>query len=392
MRPPVLAALLLVAQTTARSQSPDILLKRILEHMAQTLAVQPNYTCVETVERWVTAKKGKPALQDRVRFEVALVDGKETFAWPGAQKFESTDVSTMLSRGLRDTGDFATELRELFDGKSATFSNLSEEQIGTSVFTRFDFAVPAERSGLTVNQSQQGAAYRGELFIDPASLDPRRIQIVVEVQPGHGLSAASKQLNLARVPIGASDFLLPQSADVRATRLDNVEFLNHIEFTSCRQFTGDSVLKFDDPFTPPSTPASAPVREITVPAGLYFQVRLVEGFDLTDRAVGDPIRTTLDSDIKSNGSVLFAKGATVEGRITTLTRTKNVTFLGITLETIISASGRASIHPKPWDIRVPQPLAPRTGLNPSGKDFEALIRMRSGVIRLSSAILIFWRT
>src|SRR4029079_16451879 len=124
MRPPVLAALPLVAATPARSQSPDILLKRILEHMAQTLAVQPNYTCVETVERWITPKKGKPALQDRVRFEVALVDGKETFAWPGAQKFEATDLSTMLSRGLRDTGDFATELRELLDGKIATFCNL----------------------------------------------------------------------------------------------------------------------------------------------------------------------------------------------------------------------------------------------------------------------------
>jgi len=129
-----------------------------------------------------------------VRFEVALVDHKETFAWPGAQKFEATDLATMLPRGLIDTGDFATELRELFDGKSATFSNLSEEKIGAAVLTRFDFAVPAVHSGLQVNQSQQGSAYRGELFIDPASLDPRRIQVVVEVQPKDGVSAASKQL------------------------------------------------------------------------------------------------------------------------------------------------------------------------------------------------------
>ena len=194
MRPSALAALLLVAQTTVRSQSADLLLKRIMEHMAQTLAVQPNYTCLETVERWVTPRKSHRFLQDRVRFEVALVDHKETFAWPGAQKFEATDLATMLPRGLIDTGDFATELRELFDGKSATFSNLSEEKIGAAVLTRFDFAVPAVHSGLQVNQSQQGSAYRGELFIDPASLDPRRIQVVVEVQPKDGVSAASKQL------------------------------------------------------------------------------------------------------------------------------------------------------------------------------------------------------
>jgi hypothetical protein len=360
--------------------------------MSHTLAVQPNYTCVETVERWITPRKGKRYMQDRLRFEVALVDGKETFAWPGAQKFEATDLSTMLPRGLIDTGDFAIELRELFDGKSATFSNLSEEKIGTSVFTRFDFAVPAERSGLIVNQIHEGAAYRGELFIDPASLDPRRIQVIIEVQPKHGVSAASKQLNLARVPIGAGDFLLPQSADVRMTRLDAVEFLNHIEFTSCRQFTGDSVLKFDDPLTASQTPANAPVREITVPAGLDFQVRPQEGFDLMDRAVGDPIRTTLDSDLKSNGAVLFAKGSTVLGRITTLMRTSNVTLLGITLEAIVSAAGKASIHPKPWNINIPRPLAPRTSFNPLRTEYEALIPMRSGINFLSSAILIFWRT
>jgi len=392
MRPSAFAALLFVAQTTVRSQSADFLLKRITEHMAQTLAVQPNYTCLETVERWVTPRKSHRSLQDRVRFEVALVDGKETFAWPGAQKFEVTNLSTMLPGGLVDTGDFATELRELFDGKSATFSNLSEEKIGASVLTRFDFAVPAGRSGLTVNQSQEGTAYRGELFIDPASLDPRRIQVVVEVQPKDGVSAASKQLNLARVPIGASDFLLPQSADIHMTRLDGVEFFNHIEFTSCRQFTGDSVLKFDNPFPAPANPASTPVREIAVPAGLNFQVRPEEGFDLTDRAVGDPIQVKLDSDIQNNGSVLFAKGATVVGRITTLTRTSKVTLLGIRLETIVSATGKALIHPTPWDIRIPKALAPRTAFKPWPTDHEALVPMRSGINSLSSAILIFWRT
>ncbi len=392
MRPLVLAALLLVAQTMAHSQSADDLAKRIVKHMAQTLAVQPNYTCLETVERWVTPKNGKRTLQDRVRFEVALVDGKEMFSWPGAQKFEATDLATMLPGGLVDTGDFAIQVHELFDGNSATFSMLAEEQIPGSNVTRLDFSVPAEHSGLLVNQTKESSGYHGQLYIDPASLDPRRIHVVVELQPKFAISAATRELNLARVPIGAGDFLLPQSADVSMTRRDGVEFFNHIEFASCRQFTGDSVLKFDDPVTPPVTPAGSPVREITVPAGLYFQVRLEEGFDLTDRAVGDPIRVKLDSDLQSNGSLLFAKGAPVEGRITRLTRTSNVTLLGITLETILSADGRASIHPTPYDINIPRPLAPRTGFNTSRGPNEAIIPMRSGVSFLSSAILIFWRT
>jgi hypothetical protein len=391
MRPPVLAALLFMAQTAVHPQSTGALAKRIVEHMARTLAVQPNYTCLEAMERWVTPKNGKRTLQDRVRFEVALVDGKEMFAWPGAQKFEVTDLSTMLPGGLVDSGDFAIQVHELFDGKSATFSSLPEEQIPDSPFTRLDFSVPAQRSGLVLNQSKEGAGYHGQLYIDPVSLDPRRIHIVVEVPPKLGIRAAVRELSLARVPIGASDFLLPQSSDVSMTRPDGVEFSNHIEFKSCRQFTGDSVLTFDDPATLP-TPVNAPIREITVPAGLNFQVRLEEGFDLTDRAVGDPIRVKLDSDLKSNGSVLFAKGAKVEGRISRLTRTSNVTLLGITLEAIVSAAGKASIRPKPWDINIPRNLAPRNGFNPSRTTYEVLIPMRSGVNFLSSAILIFWRT
>ena len=151
-------------------------------------------------------------------------------------------------------------------------------------------------------------------------------------------------------------------------------------------------MKFDNPFTHSSTPASAPVREIIIPAGLNFQVRPEEGFDLRDRAVGDPIRLKLDNDLQNNGSVLFAKGATVLGRITTLTRTSKVTLLGFRLETIISANGKASIHPALWDIRIPKALAPRTAFKPWRTDYEALVPMRSGVNSLSSAILIFWRT
>jgi hypothetical protein len=391
MQSQVLAALLLLTQAT-RVQSANVLAKRITDHMAQTLAAQPNYTCLETVERWITPKNGTRTLMDRIRFEVALVDGREMFSWPGAQKFEATDLSTMLPGGLSDTGDFAVQVHELFDGKSAAFTMSPEEQIPGSSFTRLDFTVAAEHSGLVLNRNKESTAYHGQLYIDPVSLDPRRIHLVVEVPPKMGLKAAVRELNLARVPIGGADTLLPQSADVLMTRGDGVDFSNHIEFTSCRQFTGDSVLKFDDPATLPLPSANSAPREITVPSGLYFQVRPQEGFDLTDRAVGDPIRTTLDSDLKSNGAILFSKGTAVLGRITTLTRTGSLTLLGITLETIASANAKASIHPMPTAIRIPKPLSERVSLKPSRREHEALIPLRSGVSFLSSAILIFWRT
>ncbi len=73
-------ALGLAAQTLAPEQ---LLLDRIRAHMIDTLARQPNYTCVETVER--SRRDGatrKFRLEDTLRIEVALVNGKEMFAWP----------------------------------------------------------------------------------------------------------------------------------------------------------------------------------------------------------------------------------------------------------------------------------------------------------------------
>ena len=67
--------------------APDVaLLARIRTHMLETLERQPNYTCVETVERSRRAAAARRfQLQDTLRLEVALVEGHEMFGWPGSK-------------------------------------------------------------------------------------------------------------------------------------------------------------------------------------------------------------------------------------------------------------------------------------------------------------------
>jgi hypothetical protein len=75
-------------------------LSRIRNQMGDRLRRQPNYTCVETVERSTrSGPKKNFQLRDTLRMEVALADGKEMFAWPGAKKFEATDLSDMVKDG-----------------------------------------------------------------------------------------------------------------------------------------------------------------------------------------------------------------------------------------------------------------------------------------------------
>ena len=69
----------------AQELSPEVLLlARIKVKMAENLKGLPNYTCLQTIER-STRDAGNRRYRplDTVRVEVALVDGKELFAWPG---------------------------------------------------------------------------------------------------------------------------------------------------------------------------------------------------------------------------------------------------------------------------------------------------------------------
>ena len=54
--------------------------------MAEFLRGQPNYTCTETIERTRQAPASRAKVEDTLRLEGALVDGKEMFAWPGSAR------------------------------------------------------------------------------------------------------------------------------------------------------------------------------------------------------------------------------------------------------------------------------------------------------------------
>src|SRR5207244_4252652 len=51
----------------------DMLLARIKNRMGENLRRQPNYTCLETIERTRRPQGGKAKIEDTLRLEVALV-------------------------------------------------------------------------------------------------------------------------------------------------------------------------------------------------------------------------------------------------------------------------------------------------------------------------------
>src|SRR5580698_9532083 len=142
-----LAAVLCAAALGIHAQTPATELERIRTHMMQTLASQPNYTCLETVDRSRKEKNAR-AYQpvDTLRMEVGLVNGKEMFGWPGAKQFEDRDIREFIPTGMFGTGDFALHARSVFGTNAPTFELGGKSSLAGYQSVRYDFKVKRVQS------------------------------------------------------------------------------------------------------------------------------------------------------------------------------------------------------------------------------------------------------
>jgi len=302
----------------------DILLARIKFQVGESLQRLPNYTCLETVERKERAPASKLyTLVDRLRLEVALVEGKEYFAWPGESKFDERPISEMVPLGTIGSGDFALHAYSVFLSPSPTFNYVGETIRDGRRLVRYDYRVPVERSGYTLRVPPRQAlvGFHGSFFVDRESLDLVRLEVVADDIPAYlGVDAASDAMEYARVRMGGADFMLPSYSELSLTRSGGVETRNQIQFSGCRQFSGESSISFEGAPIAPQRPASASVGEVALPAGTALYLILETPIDFAKSAVGDAVTARLDNSIKADGAVVIPKGARVNGRITRLER------------------------------------------------------------------------
>jgi len=386
------------AQETSGALPPELaLLSKIRYHAIENLVHLPNYTCVETVERTRRgARTKKFQLIDTLRIEVALVDGKEMFTWPGGKKFDEMDVTKMVPEGgAMGNGNFALHARAIFEGQSATFKYRGEETLNDHPVARFDYVVPLLMSGysLTVGKRKAVVGYHGSVYADPGGLDVRRIVVTADDIPLElGLADATDRVEYGRVAIGEGQFLLPEASELSMTNLDGSENRNQVRFASCRQFTGESVLTFGD--APESATPAKPVPQIELPVGTLIQLSLLDDLNLRSAAVGDPVRARLQNELKRNGQILFAKGATATGRISRLERHEEYVVLGIAFSEMESDAARTRLSLKLEEIggRALFEVDPRRIRAPDPRPGEGIVTLRPERAILSRGILMYWRT
>jgi hypothetical protein len=313
-------------------------LAKIKARMSQTLTRQPNYTCVQQVERsHRRLPKGRYELHDLIRIEVALVDGKEMYAWPGSRKFEDTDLSTMVTGGAIGTGNFATHARAVFQTSSPQFRHIGRAEIDGREVIRYDFVVPMLTSGYRIRVKEQEAVvgYHGSFWADAESYELVRLEIIADnIPPSLGVVSAQDAMEYSRVKIGAGEFLLPKYSELVMADLYGNESRNRTVFTACKQYSGESVLTFaeapqDEPEAPSERVEEVAKENIQLPGDLSFDVKMLTEIDSATAAVGDPVAAILDDNIKVKRRIIANKGATLLGRILRLERHGDFTVLDL---------------------------------------------------------------
>jgi len=395
----VLATVGIVCLHAQPPLSPDLdALSKIRTRMVFNLQHQPNYTCIETIERSSRPKStARFKILDTLRLEVALVDGREMFAWPGSKKFEDSDVTKIVTSGAIGNGNFATHARALFETRAATFHYLGLVDFDRKKAIRFDYNVPQMLSGYRVRTGYASAivGYHGSFYANPETFNMQHMEVLADEIPAElMLLSTADKIDYAIARIGEGDFLLPAESDLTMVNLNGSENHNHVKFTACRQFSGESVITFGD--APESKPAARPVpaRELDLPEGLEIELALLQKIDLRKAAIGDPVAARVEHDVKRAGEVIVPRGATAAGRITRVEKYERYMIVGVEFPEIeapgILARMKGTLEhtvgvlpvTHPYSMRSRSPLAPGEGVFP----------VNDNQFALPKGCIMFWRT
>jgi hypothetical protein len=117
------------------------------------------------------------------------------------------------------------------------------------------------------------------------------------------------------VKIGSGEFMLPELTTMDVLFQKGSESRNETRYTDCREYVGESTIRFDDV----DTPASAQVQKAALrplPPKLKLQVSLASPINGETAAAGDAISAVVLHDVKEKGAgVLIHEKDRVRGRI-----------------------------------------------------------------------------
>ena len=323
---------LLLGWPLAAAAGPDEIPRHILNlaaiqrNVAADLKRLPNYSCLETIDRYTKLPHEAVKPFDRIRIQVAIVDGRELYSWPGAKSFSDRHLSELVSSGFLSDGDFAAMARNVFVGRTATITFVDGELLRGRQLLRYDFRIPQMLSGWSVRLGGAAGVVGavGSFWADAATLELVRLKFDAEDLPAFSTDKAlGEDVEYGRVHLGGSDILLPLSTDLTSESFDGASHWNHATFTGCRQFGAESAISFGDEVSGGSAPERAmdktDAETVALPSGLGLRVRLETSIDCSRASVGDVVQASLAKDLRVERTV-YRQGSPVSGVVRAMER------------------------------------------------------------------------
>jgi hypothetical protein len=301
----------------------------------------PRYTCQETIQReYLSPVNLNPRIKetcdrpvqvelirsstDRIRLEVAVTEGREIDAWPGASRFDAQDVDELVTSGPISTGSFGTILTGIFDNPGTDIEFAGEKTVeGRRVFS-YRYNVPFKASHYQVKLSGGmwwNTPYSGEFEIGADAAELARLTQNTGTLPVDSrMCRAETGIDYHYEKVGEGGFLIPQQARLRTTRPDGTATMSVTTFSACHEYMAESTIRFDDD----DVPSRAGVREAAkagaaFTGGLELILKLAAPIDTDTAAAGDAVVATVAKAVvnpKSN-QVMAPAGIRVRGRIVT---------------------------------------------------------------------------
>jgi hypothetical protein len=327
------------AQTSL--EDPKALLLEVRKQVMSTLTRLPRYLCTETVDRELRKpaapldhdlcddiaglkKTGRWKLNktasDRLRLDVAVSTDNEMYSWVSEERFQDRTLADLVGGGATSTGAFATYLGSIFGTNDARFTYLRGSHSSNESLVEFGFAMPLEKSHLTVGDQQRQAvvAYDGSFLVDRQTLSLVRLTVRALGVPAElGVCSDTTTLDYEIKKINESEFLLPKKAQFDVISANGTELVNSTAFSACREFHGESALNFGVPSEKDrGAPVGASSIPRTMPEGLSFTIALDQSIDPSTAAAGDVVKAKLAGPLRDKQKAVLAnKNSLVLGRI-----------------------------------------------------------------------------
>jgi hypothetical protein len=337
----VLAAMLILKLAgLAQSRDPAHVLQATSERLLDDLQRMPRYTCVQTITRTYYAsnqfsqhscskliaehdarKKPLPIQSwDRLRLEVALVEGGSVYSWVGAPRFADDTLDKLAGSGPLGSGDFGVFLSVILRHATLNFQGERTED-GTRLL-EYSYEMPVGKSSYRVKVPNGWAVtgYDGTLLLDPETNDLVQLVVRTNELPSASLACrATSEVTYRRTPIHQRMVLVPHETKLFTIGTAGNESMSETSYANCREYSSTIKMIFgeDPPSTnaaPASNPAPAPV--LPLPSGLRFSIRVTTPIDIDKAAAGDPIEAVLTAPMHDkNKAVIAPTGARLHGRL-----------------------------------------------------------------------------